>query len=366
MPWLQPYRWKTITLDESVMLRALAILAIVFHNYLHWIAELPSENEFDYQPERIRALMWGLWNTPLDSVRLLATYFGHYGVQVFLFLSGYGITIKYRDRIPRWLAFEKARWSALYPSIAIAALGYILYESLREGWSLVIQQEGLNLIRQMIGLSNFLPDNIYHPIGPWWFIGVILQFYLLAPLILHWLRRHGDKILYMLGAGSFLLELLLGPILSKQFDLNINHSILGHLDVCALGIWFARRGDFPLPRIVIVGAGGLFILGNFHASLWITTGATFLLAALPLLRILSYRAQRQPWIQDDLMYIGQLSMYIFLCNGYLRNPLIDWARQQPHWWTSIWTSLVFLAIVVIWAMLLRKCEQVIRRTAAGG
>ncbi|MEA3273833.1 MAG: acyltransferase [Pseudomonadota bacterium] len=355
----QPYRWKTITLDESVMLRAFAILAIVLHNYLHWIADAPGENEFTYEPERTQALIDGLLNAPLDCIRLLITYFGHYGVQVFFFLSGYGIAVKYRNRKPSWLTFQKARWSALYPSIVIAALGYIFYESLRLGWNQVIQREMLELVRQMIGISSFFPDNIYYPIGPWWFIGVILQFYLLAPLILQWTRRFGDNALYALAAGSFLFELLVGPILSKQFDFNINHSILGHLDVCAMGIWFARREEFPLPKAVIAGAAGLFILGNFYAWLWITTGATSLLVMLPLLRTLSHKCQRQIWIHRCLMFIGQLSMYIFLCNGYLRRPLIEWAQQTSHWWTSIWTSLVFLAIVLVWAILLRKCEQAI-------
>jgi hypothetical protein len=263
--------------------------------------------------------------------------------------------------MPSWLTFQKARWSAIYPPIIIAALGYVFYESLRLGWNNVFPKEWLYLIRQLLGISSFFPDNIYYPIGPWWFIGVILQFYLIAPHILRWTSRHGDKALYTLAAGSFLLELLVGPLLSEQFDFNINHSILGHLDVCAMGIWFARRGDFPLSKGVIAGATGLFILGNFYATLWVTTGVTSLFIVLPLLRILARQSRRQISIQRYLVFIGQFSMYIFLCNGYLRRPLIDWAQQSPHWWTSIWTSLVFLAIVLVWATLLRNCEQAIRK-----
>jgi hypothetical protein len=128
-----------------------------------------------------------------------------------------------------------------------------------------------------------------------------------------------------------------------------------------MGIWFARRGDFPLSKGVIAGATGLFIFGNFYATLWITTGVTSMFIVLPLLRILARQSRRQISIQRCLVFVGQLSMYIFLCNGYLRRPLIDWAQQAPHWWTSIWTSLVFLAIVLVWATLLRNCEQVIRK-----
>lgn len=362
------YHWSVISKDESTLLRAFAILAIVFHNYLHWVSDSPGENEFTYRPERIDALIQALWSTPLDSIRLLATYFGHYGVQVFFFLSGYGITIKYLNAPPstRWLSFQKARWSALYPAIFIAAIGYFLYDGIRLGWHHVLTEEGVNILRQMGGVSNFIPDNVYHPIGPWWFIGVILQFYLLAPLILQGvrrygdIRRYGDRFLFGIIASSLLLELALGPVLSRQFDFNINHSILGHLDVCALGIWFARRKTVNLPTPLIAGAAVLFVIGNFQASLWITTGITSLLVAIPVLRLLTPSIERHPWPRHALMFIGQLSMYLFLCNGYLRRPLIESAQQSPHWWTSIWTSLLFLGIVIVWSVLLRKAEQGVR------
>ncbi len=356
------YHWSVISKDESTLLRAFAILAIVFHNYLHWVSDSPGENEFTYRPERTDAFIQAMWHTPLDFVRLLATYFGHYGVQVFFFLSGYGIAIKYLNASPspRWISFQKSRWSALYPAILTAAIGYFLYDGIRLGWHHVLTEEGVNILRQMIGISNFIPDNVYHPIGPWWFIGVILQFYLLAPLILRGVRRYGDLCLFVLMAGSLLLELVLGPVLSREFDFNINHSILGHLDVCALGIWFARRKNVHIPTPLIAGAAALFVIGNFHASLWITTGITSLLVALPLLRLLTPSINRHPGPRHVLMFIGSLSMYIFLCNGYLRRPLIEWAQQSAHWWTSIWTSVLFLTIVLVWSVLLRKPEQGIR------
>lgn len=361
MPSPLTFQWSAISKDEGTLLRAFAILAIVFHNYLHLILVTPGENEFSYRPDRIYALIDGLWTTPSDAFRILASYFGHYGVQVFFFLSGYGLMIKYRDQTPHWFAFQKKRWTTLYPAIFIAAVGYIIYESIRLDWHQVLNEEGLNLIRQMIGVSNFIPDNIYHPIGPWWFIGVILQFYLLAPWIIKWANRYGDKVLYAMMAGSMIIEFLLDPVLSAQFDFNINHSILGHLDVCALGILWARKKEFQLPLITTLIAVALFIAGNFNASLWITTGVTSLIVALPLLRYLGDLTKNYPWLTSYLMFTGQLSMYLFLCNGYLRRPLITWAQQSPHWWTSIWTSFVFLGIATLWALLLKTLLTILSK-----
>ena len=361
MHFPRTYQWSTISKNEGTLLRAFAILAIVFHNYLHWISDSPGENEFTYRPERVQAFLSALGETPWDVARLFATYFGHYGVQVFFFLSGYGLTMKYGDHLPAWWAFQKSRWASVFPAILAAAAGYRIYESIRLGWHHVFTTEGLNLIRQMLGISNFIPDNIYHPIGPWWFIGVILQFYLIAPFLLRLTNRYKEPLLYGLIVGAFLLEYLTTPFLSRTFDFNINHSILGHLDICALGILFARQKNFSLPTPLIAGAAALFIAGNFIAPLWITTGITFLLLALPISRALITQVKHLPWLERNLMFLGQLSMYLFLCNGYLRRPLIDWAKQAPHWWTSIWTSIVFFAIVLLWSLMLKNCLQAIKK-----
>jgi peptidoglycan/LPS O-acetylase OafA/YrhL len=357
------YSWKPITLKEGAILRALAILAILLHNYLHWVSDSPGENEFTFRPERWNAFLQGIQHTPLDGIRWLAAYFGHYGVQVFFFLSGYGLAVKYTASASlglqpqlSWLAFQKKRWRSLFPAIIAATLGYLAYESLRLGWHHVLTTEGVNLLRQIIGISNFLPDNVYHPIGPWWFISVILQFYLIAPFILRLTRCtswSGHLVPLLLISATFLMEWLLAPVLEQHFALNINHTILGHLDTCALGIWFARKQNFQIPLPVMLIAGALFLWGNINPNIWVISGVCMLLFTLPILRYLSNRISAYRPIHALFFYLGNLSMYLFLCNGYLRHPLIDFAQTNPHWWTSLWTCFIFLAISVLWATGLR-------------
>jgi len=354
------YNWKPISIQEGTILRALAILAIIFHNYLHWVSDLPGENEFTFRPERGQAFIQGLQHAPWDAVRLFAAYFGHYGVQVFFFLSGYGLAAKYLPHeLPSWWAFQKKRWKSFFPAIGVAALGYLIFESIRLGWYHVFTTEGFNLARQMLGISNFIPDNVYHPIGPWWFISVILQFYLLVPFLLKGTQRFGNILLYGLIAGTFLMEWLLAPSLDHAFGLNINHTILGHLDTCALGIWFAQKKRTTLPLTVIGAAGILFFLGNINSLFWKTTGVSVILFALPAMRIASQKILQNQQVSRAFLYLGNLSMYLFLCNGYLRHPIIDYAQQQANWWTSIWTCLVFLTFTILWAIGLRKLENIL-------
>lgn len=351
------YLWTGLTLDEGLCLRAFAIVMIMVHNYMHWLPGSPGENEFGFQADRVHLLMAGLREHPLDAIRLLAAYLGHYGVQIFFFLSGYGLTIKYGATAPSWLKFQIKRWKAFYPAILLSALAFLTYEGLRVGWGDVFPDHGLNLLRQMIGVSNFIPDNVYRPIGPWWFIGVILQFYLILPLLWRCVQRHGDKFLYLLLGVAWILQSLLGHILYTRFDLNINHTILGHIGICAMGIWFARRGEFSIRWWVIALSAVLFVAGNFNYVFWIPSRVMLLLFLIPLFRALADCLSRAKCGQGFLLLVGQLSVYLFLCNGYLRRPIVDFAKHEAHWWTSLWTCAVFVLITIAWAWLLAVLER---------
>jgi peptidoglycan/LPS O-acetylase OafA/YrhL len=355
--WRSGYAWSGISLDLSFYLRAFAIVMIMAHNYMHWLPVSPGENEFGFQKDRVQLFIDGLIDQPLDALRLIASYLGHYGVQVFFFLSAYGLTTKYGEAVPSWWSFQTRRWKTFYPAIIISGLAYLVYEGLRVGWGVVWHDDVVNMLRQMIGLSNFIPDNVYRPVGPWWFIGVILQFYLILPFLWKLLQRYGDKVLYILLLGAWLLQAVLGHILYAEFELNINHSILGHLGVCAMGIWFARHHEMLIPWWLIVVSVVLFIGGNFFYVLWIPSRVALLLFLLPMLCGLARLVGKNQYSHHLMLILGQLSVYLFLCNGYLRRPLVEWAKNESHWWTSIWTCLVFMIIVTVWALLLRMLES---------
>ncbi len=331
------------------------------HNFLHLIMGAPGENEFGYSSEKFQYFLDGLWNTPADFVRIIFSYLGHYGVQVFFFLSGYGVALKYRDHIPSWWSFVKKRLLSLYPAILVAACGYLIYVGLRLGSEEVFAIEGWNLVRQITGVSNFIPDNIYHPIGPWWFIGVIVQFYLLVPFFLK--QKLWNRTAFLLGLiiTSILLEYFLGPVLRQKFSLNINHTILGHLDVCGLGMLAAHYKKLTIPLWVFATACALFVLGNYGATMWIIAALAMTILLIPLLRILVITCSKSQILDRAMLYLGGLSMYLFLCNGYLRSPLLDWAKDDPSWWKSICLCIIFICFIIVWAIFLRRIEQKLKQ-----
>lgn len=346
--------WKPISIHEGIHLRAFAILAILTHNFLHWIQDAPGENEFNYHPSRGQDFLAELTSQPSDTPRLLATFFGHYGVQIFILLSGYGLAIKYKNTTPNYLTFQKKRLHALFPSILVAALGYIIYESFRLGFTTVLQTEGLNLIRQITGIANFIPENIYHPIGPWWFISLILQFYLIAPPLIRCAKNYPRALPIALILLTLTLEYTITKTLHNHLDLNINHTILGHLDTIGLGILLAYHPPKKIPLALIVSAFAITIAGNFIALLWPLTSIAATIAAIPILRKIIQKIKPNTPIQKFLTLTGNLSLLLFLTNGYLRKPLITLAQAHTNPLIHILYLLIFLLLTYTISITLQK------------
>jgi peptidoglycan/LPS O-acetylase OafA/YrhL len=345
----RPYHWLPITPKESLFLKGIAILLIVIHNFCHQVLPYPGVSEFRFSQNGADDFISFLVTQPLDMFRTISTYYGHYGVQIFLFLTGYAFMVKSLHSAPKFLSFQIQRWKALYPAIFIAALGYIAYDSFFIGIGSVIETEGINLIRQMTGISNFIPDNIYHPIGPWWFISLILQAYLVLPFILQMVQKHGEKAIWITIFISYLSQYYLQEITDHIFDLNIYHTILGHLDTIGLGLLVAYKKSFKLSPWLIAGSILFFFIASLYEPLWKYSCIALIIGFIPIARLL----QRQKLLLNSFTHIGAISIYIFLCNGYLREPLIHIAKAEPHWWKTLWTCFFFLIITYCWALMMK-------------
>ena len=63
----------------------------------HWLKGIVRENEYTFHIGNSEG-MWHAMTSPDGNLPLhLLSFFGHYGVPVFLFLSGYGLVLKYEN-----------------------------------------------------------------------------------------------------------------------------------------------------------------------------------------------------------------------------------------------------------------------------
>ena len=60
------------------------------------------------------------------------------------------------------------------------------------------------------------------------------------------------------------------------------------------------------------------------------------------------------------IFFGSISMPLFLVNGFLRNPFINWAKDTDHWLLTLVLCLMSLSLSVIAALALLKSESYLK------
>ena len=85
---------------ESKALRGIAILGIILHNYCHFLGFAVKENEYTFTASKPRQLLERMLTLDDNLFIHVMSFFGHYGVPVFLFISGFGLVYKYERSTP--------------------------------------------------------------------------------------------------------------------------------------------------------------------------------------------------------------------------------------------------------------------------
>jgi peptidoglycan/LPS O-acetylase OafA/YrhL len=157
-------------------MRGIAIIFIVLHNLLHLI--LPTtENEFTFHLARsITFAKCALEFNP-TLWKDIFSFLGWYGVAIFLFLSGYGLTLKYGFTTQQPFKAGTFVWKHLKRVFLLMILPYTWF-AIRH----LLRSQSLPVLMQITLTSNIFRPNGISP-GVFWFFGLIAQFYIFFALI---------------------------------------------------------------------------------------------------------------------------------------------------------------------------------------
>ena len=184
---------------ECSALRGIAIIGIFLHNYLHWLGPMVKENEYQFHMHNAERFWYILSHPDQNLLYHLFSFFGHYGVPVFVFLSGYGLYLKYESgvteqqingttglRINGIWEFMKSHYLKLFPMMFLGFCVFAMVDWMTPGhhhwtWDAIIEQLTMTI--------NIFPDPDHRiwP-GPYWFFGLMMELYLVYRLFLY--RRH--------------------------------------------------------------------------------------------------------------------------------------------------------------------------------
>ena len=357
-------------------MRGIAILGIVLHNYCHFISHIVQENEYQFFAMNSNRLWQQLTNPDALLPVHLLSFFGHYGVPVFLFLSGYGLVRKYEvnqgDRIPdlrsptRSLSLDPGLGHGPVPLIH----GFLRYNYLKllrlliVGFSLFLVVDAVtpgrfqfhwhNVIAQLLMYINVLPepDKIIWP-GIYWFFGLMMELYIVYRLLL-W--RRSSLYVVLLIVVCWLLQAFCDP---EGETLNrLRYNAIGGILPFGLGILAARvnQGDrsmiWPTARItrpvpliqvaLFLVSAALSVVMSFCFQAWLWIPVVIIVGTIALVKALP------AWMLSVAVWLGGLSAALFVAHPTARKLFITVAWKQ-----DIYDGLllyIIVAIALAWAV----------------
>ena len=337
------------TRTESAALRGLAILGIVLHNYCHFLDFAVKENEYTFTASKPVDFLSKLLTADTHLFVHFFSFFGHYGVPVFLFISGYGLVMKYESTaMPpgavKPSSFMTSHFLKLFRLMILGYLAFIAVYVLRHNdaatvysWDRVVTQ-----LTMTINFLYFNPDHIIKP-GPYWFFGLMLQLYAFYVFVLR--RWRNPWLLAVFVALAFCLQW--GLAQQRDWLNYVRYNFIGGLLPFCMGVAWARHGaSMTLSRarcMVLLLVSACFVLwGSQSYVTWLWVPLFIVTGAVATVRLLP-ASLLQPFV-----WFGGLSAALFVMHPLAREIVIPHYRHADLYFGI----LIYLCTSVALAMLL--------------
>lgn len=333
---------RSINLNSQV-LRGLAILSIILHNYTHWMYGAIFENEFTYQEWHVSKLLNYLSHPDGRLPLQLLSFFGHYGVVIFVFLSAYGLEKKYgrTTKEVRPLPFIWTHYLKLLSMCIVGYIGYLLLMIRLVG----LPENGFLEASYLLSMTS----NLYttqlggpHIPGPYWYFGLMLQLYIVYRLFLF--RRSWNVV-----AVAIIISCIAQAVVTPNGDamLWLRNNFIGSILPFGLGLLYARyEGAIKLRKRVhsLIALVSVILIYTTSLSFipWLFTPIFVCSLGISSSQLLPQR------IQSPIIWVGEISAAIFVSHPIVRKSVLilnDKFELQPYL-----SVLIFLvgALLVGW------------------
>jgi len=345
---------EILTRTECAAMRGIAILAIMLHNYCHFNSKIVQENEYQFMSFNNDRL-WQVLSNPTELLPVhLLSYFGHYGVPVFLFLSGFGLVRKYESEPMETdpVSFVRYHYLKLLRMLIVGFSIFLVVDAVTPGrfafhWD--------NVIAQLLMFINVLPEpgKIIWP-GIYWFFGLMMELYIVYRLLLY---RRSNLYVIALIVICWLLQTFCDP--DGETMNRLRYNFIGGMLPFGLGLMVGRvrlgAHSSAITRILecAYGRTGVWIITallstiiifvmsfNFHSWLWIPV--FIIIGTIALVKVMPEAVLKL------FIWFGGISAAMFVAHPIARKLFITVAWKQ-----DIYDGLILYVIVTIalsWAV----------------
>ena len=288
-----------------------------------------------------------------------------HAVGVFIILSGWTLMQSTMRRAElgsvAWGAWYGARFLRLYPMYWVAHLVYLLSPFVAR-----LEPVDSRIVLSLLGLRFIdITMNFMYLNAAWWYFSMLIQFYLIFPLLFWMARRFGPWIFLLMACALGFFTRYLMLVVYPQNGL----WVLGGFAICrlpefALGMTLGmlhNRSPARVEWFLLRGAGFVVGLLLYPAALWLyhnaityifvdsATGACCFLEVVGVAGLIS----RFIGPAKVLGLVGVYSYGLYL----IHQPYVIWLglriREQPIWMFLL-IFIVTLAVLSAWGILLEK------------
>lgn len=336
---------KAFNKNDTFLIKGIAIIAILLHNFFHWIPPKTGENEFDFSLGRIMNLFASMQSSPLECINLFFSYFGHYGVQLFIFISAYGLAVSFSKKPCSWGRFILDRLTKLYSLLLTAIIIYFFAMIVLEKRLLSIYDWN-EIGYKLLFIHTLIPESGLSLNGPWWFFGLIFQLYLLFPLLFKLIKKYTWKAFVSVLILSYVFIYISFFVYQPNEHVSFMQNAPGHLPEFALGIFFALNKDKKINPLFVVSALVLFVLGNFFEAFFPFSFLSLTLLLLVFIDFIKPYIEKTKLAYRILIYFGEISMLLFAVHAFFRPPFIYLNNQWNSFYGALFAALLFLLVVI--------------------
>ena len=300
----------------------------------------------------------GLWTIP-DNIWRYIGWLGDQGVGLFIIMSGFGLTwgllAKHQEQLET-SKFYQRRLVRLYPmwwSLHIIALAATYITGLQLGISI----HDPNFYLSFIGFRA-TPSTFYYFSLAWWYVGLLIQLYLIYPFLWFLLKHIGATRLLLLSIVLGFVARFAVILSGINVGINLTGAIfVTRLPEFVMGICFAawladhqaKVNQLVTSYPFLLGSILLYICGTFLSFTWagmvvspffVTVGASGFLYSL----FSKSKIKPTNFAMSALAWLGIHSYALYLVHFTLIERLVT---INPVWGTVLSIFLTVVTAIVL-------------------
>lgn len=310
-----------ITRSESLAMKGVGILLIASHNLAHTLGVTGYDcNEFYFDRESADTLFQCILHPTGNLLIQLSTLLGYCGIHIFLFISAFGLVRKYEQgtaAMPAPHTFVWQHYAKLFRLMLpgfLAALGAM---ALLPDLNIPGKKY---LLTQMLMIGNwFYPPYSHTFIGPYWFLGLMVELYVVYRLMLYVPQGGAGWRKWLLPVAFAALTLI-----PQFFWCTENRTMIAlryNFFVAGLsfgaGLLVARYGG--IPRMSRIGWACVWLLSCAAFILMQNSPALWLLSALvAVVGIIAFVKALPRALTPPMVWSGKISAFLFIVHPVVR------------------------------------------------